>query len=67
MFSERLINRLTETEYWHIEGEGKIITFSKFQFQRNKKHDDSQLVNSRLQDIRYLFRLLSEESAVMAG
>jgi hypothetical protein len=65
LFSERLINRLSDTEYWHIEADGKLFTYSKLEFHSHKKPDDAKQLNEKLQDLKRIFKLFNEENRIL--
>ena len=66
LFSENIITHLSTTGMWHVEGSGKLFTFSKFHFQGNTKSSKSADINLKLQEIRTLYKWFAEESRVRA-
>jgi hypothetical protein len=62
LFKERILNRLSETQYWHVEGTEDLLTFSKFEVAMNQKRGQVTQLEQRLQNIRHLFKWIREEN-----
>jgi len=59
-FSDRVLDRLSETEYWQVDADHHLFTYSQFEFKRGKQPGNLEQLNQRLENIKNLFQLFSQ-------
>ncbi len=62
LFNEQVLNHLSNTIFWLVEGDGDLLTFSRFQFNRQGNKNRMENLGEKINEGRSLFNMMVQAS-----
>jgi hypothetical protein len=63
-FNTGVLNQFSNTTFWLVDGEGDLLTFSKFQFNAGARKNKAEEPRDKINECRSLFNVMVQATVV---